>query len=309
MVVARRDERAVRRVGKAFLDAFRAMLANEAPGAAAAISYFSLLALFPAILVLIAAADAFLGSIDLRDRVLQSILSLFPGSRSFIRSNFEEITAPSPHIVVSCMVIVVWSSTWVFVFVENALNRAWGVSKRRTFWQSRVRSFALLSLSGILLLTSAGITGAVSAFRSAADRRIPEFAQDQIIDRLWSWLLVSAGFLIAILVFLMVYKLMPDRKVLWVEALSGAIASAVLWEIASYVFVKLVPLFNYQRVYGRMGAIVALLTWVYTSSTIMLFGATFSAQLHQPDCDQETLSPGFGKPSTTDKRVHVFSPR
>ncbi len=54
MVVARRDERAVRRAGKAFLDAFRAMLANEAPGAAAAISYFSLLTLFPAILVLIA---------------------------------------------------------------------------------------------------------------------------------------------------------------------------------------------------------------------------------------------------------------
>src|SRR5213083_1741444 len=174
MVVARRDERAVRRAGKAFLDAFRAMLANEAPGAAAAISYFSLLALFPAILVLIAVADAFLGSIDLRDRVLQSILSLFPGSRSFIRSNFEEITAPSPHIVFSCMVIVVWSSTWVFVFVENALNRAWGVPKRRTFWLSRFRSFALLSLSGILLLTSAAITGTVSAFRSAADRRIPD---------------------------------------------------------------------------------------------------------------------------------------
>ena len=50
------------------------------------------------------------------------------------------------------------------------------------------------------------------AFRSAADRRIPEFAQDQIIDRLWSWLLVGAGFLIAILVFLMVYKLMPDYE-------------------------------------------------------------------------------------------------
>jgi len=110
----------------------------------------------------------------------------------------------------------------------------------------------------------------------------------------------------------MVYKLMPDRNVLWVEALSGAVASAVLWEIASYVFAKLVPLFNYQRVYGRMGVVVGLLTWVYTSSTIMLFGATFSAQLHQPD-DQETLSSGFGKPSakdgTTDKRVHVFSPR
>ena len=151
-MVVKNEERAVRRAGKAFVDAFRAMLANEAPGAAAAISYFSLLALFPAILVLIALADAFLGSIDLRDRVLQTILSLFPGSRSFIRSNLEEITAPSPHIVVSCLVIVAWSSTWVFVFVENAMNRAWGVSKRRTFWQSRFRSFAILSLSAILLL-------------------------------------------------------------------------------------------------------------------------------------------------------------
>jgi YihY family inner membrane protein len=207
------------------------------------------------------------------------------------------------------MLIVGWSSTWVFMFVENALNRAWGVPKRRTFWQSRVRSFALLSASAILLLMSAGITGAVSAFRSATDRRLPDLAQDQIMNRLWSWLLVGVGFLIAIGVFSMVYKLMPDRKVLWIEALSGAIASAVLWEIASYLFVKLVPLFDYQRVYGRMGAIVALQTWVYTSSTIMVFGANFSAQLHQPDGDQDTLPAGVGRPTTPDKRVHVFSPR
>jgi len=74
--------------------------------------------------------------------------------------------------------------------------------------------------------------------------------------------------------------LVPDRKVMWSEAFSGALVSTLLWEIGSFVFVRLVPFFDYQRMYGRMGAVIALLAWVYTSNLIMLFGANFSAQLH-----------------------------
>jgi uncharacterized BrkB/YihY/UPF0761 family membrane protein len=43
-----------------------------------------------------------------------------------------------------------------------------------------------------------------------------------------------------------------------------------------------VPFFDYQRIYGRAGAIMALLTWIYTSNLILLFGANFSAQWHRP---------------------------
>jgi len=87
--------------------------------------------------------------------------------------------------------------------------------------------------------------------------------------------------LIAVLVFTLVFKWMPHRKVFWQEAFAGALVTTVMWEIGSYIFLRLVPFFDYQRIYGKMGAVIALLAWVYTSNLIMLFGANFSAQLHE----------------------------
>jgi membrane protein len=258
------------------------MLHHEIPSTAAAISYFSLFGLFPATLVMVALVDALLGALDLHDTVVERIVDLFPASRAFLEGNLSELTDPSSALVVSCLVVLLWSSNWVFMFVENAMNTAWAVRRRRTFWESRLLGVALLVLGGILLLASTGITWLVSVVRSRATAGVPEFARDEIINSIWSTLILSAGFLIATLVFLLVYKLMPDRKIKWREAFSGAVVATCLWEVSSIIFVKLVPFFDYERVYGTMGAVLTLLAWVYTSSFIMLFGANFSAQLHRP---------------------------
>jgi membrane protein len=100
------------------------------------------------------------------------------------------------------------------------------------------------------------------------------------IDRFWYLVLFGAGLLIAVLVFTLVFKWMPHRNVYWTEAFSGALVTTLMWEIGSYIFGRLVPFFDYQRIYGKMGAVIALLAWVYTSNLILLFGANFSAQLH-----------------------------
>ncbi len=292
----------MRRAGVALIEALRSLLNTENPRDAAAISYFSLFALFPAMLILIALVDAFLGWLDLHRTVVQRLIALFPGSHTFLAQNLAEITDLSPAVVLSCMMVVIWSSTWLFTFIENALNRAWGVQRRRTFWESRVRSIGLLTLAGVLLLASAGVTIVIGAARS---RSVSHISQALIH---WVWL--GAGFAVAVLVFSFIFKLMPDRKVLWIEAFSGGIASAVLWETGSYVFAKLVPYFDYQRVYGRTGAIIALLVWVYTSNLIMLFGANFSARLHHPDVEEQVpvpRDPAVGEAGHL-SRIRTFRP-
>ncbi|MFH1574951.1 MAG: YihY/virulence factor BrkB family protein [Acidobacteriota bacterium] len=270
-----------RRIGHALVRAARAMGTHETPRDAGSISYFALIALFPFILMLVAFADTILGWWELHDVVLQRIAALFPGSRDFLARNLNEIIDPSPALVLSCGFAVLWLSTWIFSSMENALNRAWRVPRRRSFWQSRLRSITLLILGGALLMTSAGITAFVSAVRLRATDMVPGYAQDQIINWLWSSILLGSGFILAICVFFCIYKLMPDRRVLWQEAISGAVFAAALWETAAYMFVRLLPIFDPQKVYGRTGVFIALLAWVYTSTLILLFGANFSAQLHQ----------------------------
>jgi membrane protein len=258
----------------------RMMLKPEIPRDAAGISYFSLMAMIPAMLVLIALADTFLGWMHLHNTVVQNIVSLFPGSRQLLISSMSEITTPSTAVVVSCMIVVFWSYSWIFAFIERAINRAWGISSRRTFWESRLLSIALLILGGFSLLISAAITGFVGAARArvAANLMVSVKATHFMV---WFWhlLLLGAGLLIAVFVFALLYKLTPHCKIFWKEAFSGALVTTVLWEVGSYIFVRLVPIFSYQRIYGKMGAVIALLTWIYTSNMIMIFGANFTAQL------------------------------
>ena len=67
---------------------------------------------------------------------------------------------------------------------------------------------------------------------------------------------------------------------LWREAFLGALVSTAMLEIGSYIFAGIVQYFDYQKIYGKMGAVIAILVWVYTSNLILLFGANFCAQLH-----------------------------
>jgi membrane protein len=256
------------------------MLRYEVPRDAAGISYFAMVALFPAMIVMISLVDALLGWKNLHNEVLQRIVDLFPGSRQFIKSNLNELTTPSTAIVISCLVVVLWSSSWIYTFIESAINRAWGVSHQRTFWESRLRSIALMALGGFGLLCSAAITGFVEAVRRAADNIAISANTYYFTDSFWYFILLGASLLIAVLVFAFVFKWIPHLRVSWRQAFSGALISTIMWEIGSFIFVKLVPYFDYQRIYGKMGAVILLLVWVYTSNIILLLGAHFSVQLH-----------------------------
>ncbi|MCK7522409.1 MAG: YihY/virulence factor BrkB family protein [Ignavibacteriales bacterium] len=100
---------------------------------AAAISYFSLFALFPAILVMIALADAFIILRNCTDLCRIWPFALFPGSRAYLRQNIAEISSPTPTVVLSCLFVVVWASMWVFTFIENSFDREFGYMQEAHF--------------------------------------------------------------------------------------------------------------------------------------------------------------------------------
>ena len=261
----------------------RKMLHNETPRDASGISYFVIMTLFPAILVVIAIADSFLGWMNLNTTVVEIILGLFPGSDQFIRSNLDEITTPSTMGIVSCVILVLWAASWVFSFVESSINRAWDIPNQRTFWESRLRTIALLTLGSVSLFGLAAFTTFVRVVRAraAANAYIESLKWGPyFVGWFWYYVLLAMGALVTIFVLAMIYKWTPHCKVFWKEAFSGAALVAVMLEFAGFIFMRLVPLFDYQQVYGRMGTVVTLLAWVYTSIMIVLFGANFSAQMH-----------------------------
>jgi YihY family inner membrane protein len=261
---------------------FMSFMDNDLTTAAAAVSYFSMLALFPTLLVLLAIGNRLVGQQTVEKYVIGEVLAFLPGAQVFVRKNLESISDISTGIIVTCLFVMLWAASWMFTVIEKALNRVWGTYPR-SFLHGRAVNIVVMSLVWALLAASALFTAFVTGVRAAAER-IP-LRQGPWLAALsgfaWQTLFIVASVAVTILLFTVLYKALPNTQVPLAEALPGAVLAGVLWEGAKFGFAFLLPYFHYDLLYGSIGAAVVLLTWIYLSSVIMLFGAQFTALLHR----------------------------
>lgn len=255
---------------------------NDLTTSAAAVSYFSMLALFPSLLLLLVASNRVFGPEAVEKYIIGKVLEFLPGSHTFVRRNLDSIYNISSGLVISCIVIMLWAASWMFTVIEKALNRIWGTAPR-SFLHGRAVNFAVMSFVFLLLMLFSLFTASVSAIRALADN-IPlnlgeTFAS--LSGYAWQLVFVAASAVVTISLFTLLYKWLPNTKVPLREALPGAVLAGVMWEGAKFGFAYLIPYFEYDVLYGSIGAGVAVLSWVYFSSNIMLFGAQFTALLHR----------------------------
>jgi membrane protein len=267
---------------RSFAAYFIAYMDNDLTSSAAAISYFSMLVLFPTLLLLLTIGSQILGQEVVEKYLIDQVLAFFPGAQAFVRKNLESIANISGELIVSCLLIMLWAASWMFTVIEKALNRIYGTYPR-SFVHGRLVNFAVMTLVFVVLGASALFTAVITGVRTASER-IPLNLGPTIASLsgyAWQTVIVLASLVVTIVLFTLLYKMLPNTKVPLVEALPGAILAGVLWEGAKIGFATLLPFFHYDLLYGSIGAGVALLSWVYLSSVIMLFGAQFTALLHR----------------------------
>jgi YihY family inner membrane protein len=255
---------------------------NDLTTAAAAVSYFSMLALFPTLLVVLALGNRLVGAEAVEKYVIGQVVAFLPGAQTFVRKNLESLSSISTGIIVSCLLVMLWAASWMFTVIEKALNRVWGTYPR-SFLRGRAVNIAVMSLIWGVLAALALFTAFVTGVRAAAERiplRLAPWLAG-LSGVAWQTIFVLASIGVTIILFTVLYKILPNTHVPFTEALPGAVLAGVLWEGAKFGFSFLLPYFHYDLLYGSVGAAVALLTWVYLSSVIMLFGAQFTALLHR----------------------------
>lgn len=261
---------------------FMYFMDNDLTTAAAAISYFSMLTLFPTLLLLLTIGNHLFGPETVEKYVIGQVLAFLPGAQTFVRKNLESISEISTSVIVSCVIVMLWAASWMFMVIEKALNRVWGTYPR-SFLHGRVWNIAVMSLVWALLAASALFTAFITGVQAAAGkihlRLGPWIAA--LTGYAWQTMFIVASIAVTILLFAVLYKLLPNTHVPFTEALTGAVIAGVLWEAAKFGFAFLLPYFHYDLLYGSIGAGVALLSWVYLSSVIMMFGAQFTALLHR----------------------------
>jgi membrane protein len=248
---------------------------------AAAMSYFGLLTLFPLLLVLLSLSNHF----DIGNEMLRRAVEVYPGSREFLRSTVRSLENVSTSVIVTCIIVTLWAGSWVFNVVERAVNRLWG-TRPRAMLRGRGLTLLMIGGVGILLAVSIFMTSLLVALREFASRLTPRQLEHSawlsiIGDGAWQIVYAVVSVLVTITLFTFVYRVMPNGRVTLRDSIPGAVVAGLLWEIGKYIFASSLQYFHYDQIYGSVGAVVAVLTWSYVSSLILLFGVQLSVVFHQ----------------------------
>ncbi|MGH9967729.1 MAG: YihY/virulence factor BrkB family protein [Pyrinomonadaceae bacterium] len=254
---------------------------NDLFTSAAAMSYFGLMALFPALLLLLAISNQFGAATELLTRAVD----VYPGSSTFLRDTIRSLSGVGPGVIITCIVVVLWAGSWVFSVIERALNRIWR-AEARTFWHGRALTIGMIGIIGLLLACSVLITSVVVALRDMAGNLSPrQIARYPMLlsvgSVFWQGIFAVLSYLVTVVLFVVIYRFMPKADVSLRDTLPGAFLGGLLWEIAKYIFAWSLNYFHYDQIYGSVGAVVAVLTWSYVSSLILLFGAQLTAVFHR----------------------------
>ena len=240
----------------------------------ASLSYYTIFSLFPLILVVLALARLLLQSSDsARDVILNGLMSITGGFRDEFLSALDAIQQSRRASGVIGAIVLFLGASWVFGELVSAFNIIWQLQAPARggplqFLRATVFSFALV-LAGAFLLLAAMIVSAVLAALGALLQELPGG------PLLWG--VVSATINLGVLtgIFALLLKYLPQTWVSWRDVWPGALLTALLWTILQSAIAYYIALSSYKD-YGAIGAILALVAWVYLSSQVLFFGGEFS---------------------------------
>jgi YihY family inner membrane protein len=272
---------------------------NDLFTSAAAMSYFGLMTLFPALLLLFALSNR----IAAGTQMLAHVVQVYPGSSKFLHETVQSLSGISTGIIISCGLIVMWAGSWVFAVVERALNRIWGTMPR-TFLHGRALTLGMIGIVGLLLSVSVMVTSLLLALQEIAGRLSPRQLENyrllsSVGSVFWQIVFALVSLLVTFTLFAIVYRFMPNAHVTVRDVIPGAVIAGLLWEGAKYVFAWSLNYLDYNQIYGSVGAVVAVLVWGYVSSLVLLFGAQLTSVFHREHMEHPVAQTNISVPSAS----------
>ena len=264
---------------------------NDLFTSAAAMSYFGLMTLFPALLLLLALSNRIAAS----NEMIHHIVQVYPGSSKFLRDTIQSLAGIGTGVIITCAVVVLWAGSWVFAIAERALNRIWGTT-HRTFFHGRLLTLGMIGIVGLLLSASVLLTSVLVALQEISGRLSPRQLENyrflsSMGSVFWQVVFALVSLLVTFTLFAIVYRFMPNAHVTVRDTIPGAVIGGLLWEGAKYIFAWTLNYLHYDQIYGSVGAVVAVLTWGYVSSLVLLFGAQLTGVFHREQMEHAIAAP------------------
>lgn len=244
-------------------------------------AFFAIFAIAPLIIIIVSVAGILLGQEQIQAKLFGEISQILGNQGTqYIRGiveNFQDTRKSITGTIVG-FVVFIFISTTFFSVLQTSLNHIWRVRAKpknnflKTLYD-RLISFGMILILGFIMLLSFLVDAALSVFRGFLHESFPDL----------TILIIQAGnfivsFAIAMVIFAMIYRFLPDAHIKWRVTWVGAFITALLFIVGKELISFGLGSANIGAMYGAAGSLVVILLWVFYSSIIFYFGAEITQQ-------------------------------
>ncbi len=254
------------------------MLKNETFQAAAALSYYSILSIFPA-LILLSAVMAQIPVPDFFEDLLVAMGRVVPpGTMPMVNGVLTDILGKNSGAWLSLGTLgTLWVVSSAFEQMIEALDAAYEVPDDRPFWKSRLLALGLAAISGFFLACT---IAAIVIGPRAGGWLAGKFYVSSTFVLLWPFIHWALAIVFTVFTVSIIYFLGPNVKQRFLATLPGAAVCVACWiGLSRLLAIYFKYLANYNRTYGTLGGVMAMMTWLYWIYFILLAGGELNAEI------------------------------
>jgi len=256
-----------------FLSTMRYLTRTEVHTYAFSVAANAILSFFPFCVLLMTLARRVFHSQAMYGVIVQLLRDFLPAGQDFIVRNLSLMVDARKGAQVASLLILLFTSTGVFLPLEVALNQIWGIKKNRTYLGNQMVSLGLAFAVALLALVSIALTAGHQSMLHAA------MGDTNYVLRGVSRVVMNFFALVAsVAIFFLIYWLLPNGRVPAKRVFPAALFTGVLWDVAKYLYILLLPWLDFKEVYGPFAISVTLIIWAFISGLLLLAGAHVSAQ-------------------------------
>lgn len=260
-------------------EAAKAFSGDNAVKLSAALSYYTIFAIGPLLVIVLSLSGIFLGEAAVEGKLYGQIRGLI-GSEAAkqvqeIIQNIQKTNNSTIGAIIGGIVLVI-GATGIFAEIQDSINYIWSLKAKpkRGFIKllmNRLLSFSLIISLGFLLIVSL----VANALMDILNERLTRFFPDTMVYIIYGLNIVLLLAVISLL-FAIIFKVLPDGKIKWKDAFVGAFFTSILFLIGKSAIGYYLGNSKLGTTYGTAASIVIILTWVYYTSIILYFGAEFT---------------------------------
>jgi YihY family inner membrane protein len=252
------------------------MLRTEVHTFAFSVAANAILSFFPFMLLLMTLIRRVFHAPVMYNVVVRLLRDYLPAGQDFVIRNLNALVEARNRAQIASLLILLVTSTGIFMPLEVALNRIWRFPNNRSYLGNQLIALGLAFGCGVLALLSVALTAGNVTLLQNLLRGHALFVVAVVGFVVMKVFAIAAS----IAIFFLIYWLLPNGKVPARAVLPTAVITGLLSEGLKYAYILALPRLNFQEVYGPFALSVSLMFWAFLTGLLLLTGAHLSAELH-----------------------------